>query len=177
MELSEVINKRKSVRGYKEEQITDDELEAILAVANNAPNAGPFQVTVIQNKKLLKDINDTAKEIMLASEGFMKERASLPGYEPLYGAPTLLVLSAPEGPFTQTNVACSATTMILKATDLEIGTCYAVSPILALSQDEFKNKLELPEGFEPVAAVLLGYENGEGFPTSKEKIDNINRIL
>ena len=83
MELSEVINKRKSVRGYKEEQITDDELEAILAVANNAPNAGPFQVTVIQNRKLLKDINDTAKEIMLASEGFMKERASLPGYEPL----------------------------------------------------------------------------------------------
>ena len=177
MELSEVINKRKSVRGYREEQITDDELEAILAVANNAPNAGPFQVTVIQNRKLLKDINDTAKGIMLASEGFMKERASLPGYEPLYGAPTLLVLSAPEGPFTQTNVACSATTMILKATDLEIGTCYAVSPILALSQEKFKNKLELPEGFEPVATVLIGYENGEAFPTSKEMIDNINRIL
>ena len=104
-------------------------------MANKAPNAGPFQVTVIQDQEFLKEVNDTAKAIMLDSEGFMKERASLPGYEPLYSAPTVIVLSSPITPFTQTNVACSATTMILKATDLGIGTCYAVSPILALSKD------------------------------------------
>lgn len=106
----------------------------------------------------------------------MKERAFLPGYEPLYGAPTVIVLSSPITPFTQTNVACSATTMILKATDLGIGTCYAVSPILALSKDEFVEKLNLPEGYVPVAAILMGYANGEGFPTEKQEVDNINRI-
>lgn len=176
MELTEAINKRKSVRGYESKQISEEELEAILSVANKAPNAGPFQVTVIQDQEFLKEVNDTAKAIMLDSEGFMKERASLPGYEPLYGAPTVIVLSAPIGPFTQTNVACSATTMILKATDLGIGTCYAVSPIMALSKEGFIEKLNLPDGFAPVAAILMGYANGEGFPTEKEEVDNINRI-
>ena len=66
--------------------------------------------------------------------------------------------------------------MILKATDLGIGTCYAVSPILALSKDEFVEKLNLPEGYVPVAAILMGYANGEGFPTEKQEVDNINRI-
>lgn len=176
MEFDDVINKRKSIRGYENNQIKEDELEAILNVVNKAPNAGPFQVTVIQDQDFIKEINDKAKEIMLASEGFMKERASIPGYEPIYGAPTIIVFSSPEGPFSQTNVACSATTMILKATDLGIGTCYAVSPILALAIPEFKEKLNLPDGFEPIASVLVGYPNGKGFPTNKEKLDNINKI-
>ena len=137
METLEAINKRKSIRAYKDEQITKEELDTIIGVANKAPNAGPFQVSVIQNK-----------EFMLNSEGFMRQRASIPGYEPLYGAPTLIVISAPEGPFSQINVSASATTMILAATDLGLATCYVVSPIAILTQ--LKDKLNLPEDFIPV---------------------------
>ena len=50
METLEAINKRKSVRAYKDEQITEDELDTIVGVANKAPNAGPFQVSVIQER-------------------------------------------------------------------------------------------------------------------------------
>lgn len=75
MELTEVINKRKSIRGYKNEQITEEELESILDVANKAPNAGPFQLTVIQDQEFLKEVNDTAKAIMLDSEGFYERES------------------------------------------------------------------------------------------------------
>ncbi len=36
---------------YKDEQITEDELDTIVGVANKAPNAGSFQVSVIQDKE------------------------------------------------------------------------------------------------------------------------------
>lgn len=177
METLDVINKRKSVRGYEDKQVEEEKLEIILKAGNSAPNAGPFHITVIQDANFIKQINDKSKAIMLVSEGFMKERASLPGYEPLYGAPTLIIISAPEGPFTQINVACSATTMILAATDLGLGSCYAISPLLPFNNNvDLLEKLNLPEGFTPVSSVLLGYANGEGFPTQKEEVDNINRI-
>lgn len=164
METLEAINKRKSIRAYKDEQITKEELDTIIGVANKAPNAGPFQVSVIQNK-----------EFMLNSEGFMRQRASIPGYEPLYGAPTLIVISAPEGPFSQINVSASATTMILAATDLGLATCYVVSSIAILTQ--LKDKLNLPEDFIPVSGILVGYEAPCDIPSPEREIpDNINFI-
>ena len=175
METLDVINKRKSIRAYKKEQITKEELNAIVGVANKAPNAGPFQVTVIQNQEFLDEINKKTKEFMLNSQGFMRERASIPGYEPLYGAPTLIVISAPEGPFTQINVAASATTMILEATDLGLATCYVVSPIAILTR--LKDKLNLPEDFTPVSGILVGYEAPCDIPSPEREIpDNINYI-
>lgn len=175
METLEAINKRKSIRAYKDEQITKEELDTIIGVANKAPNAGPFQVSVIQNKEFLSEINDKTKEFMLNSEGFMRQRASIPGYEPLYGAPTLIVISAPEDPFSQINVSASATTMILAATDLGLATCYVVSPIAILTQ--LKDKLNLPEDFIPVSGILVGYEAPCDIPSPEREIpDNINFI-
>lgn len=112
---------------------------------------------------------------MLNSEGFMRQRASIPGYEPLYGAPTLIVISAPEGPFSQINVSTSATTMILAATDLGLATCYVVSPIAILTQ--LKDKLNLPEDFIPVSGILVGYEAPCDISSPEREIpDNINFI-
>lgn len=176
METLDVINKRKSVRGYEDKQISKEELETIMDVANKAPNAGPLYFTVIQDRELISEINDKTKEFMLSSEGFMKERASIPGYEPLYGAPTLIIISSPDMPFAQINVACSATTMILAATDLGLGSCYVVSPIQTVTE-EFSDKLNLPEGFKPVSGVLIGYEAESDIPTpEKEEVDNITYI-
>lgn len=177
METFETINLRKSVRGYEDRQISDEDLEKILDVANKAPNAGPFHITVVQNPEFIREINDRTKENMLASKGFMKERASIPGYEPLYGAPTLIVLSTPEVPFSEINVACSITTMSLAATDLGIGSCYVVSPIQTLVEEYYMERLELPDGYVPISGLLLGYESENGIPgTEKEEQNNINYI-
>jgi nitroreductase len=93
MDALQAISKRRSIRSYKNEQIPDSALEKILAAGSCAPVAGSFQMSVIQNPELLKKINDITKKAMLSSGiPFSVERASLPGYEPLYGAPTLIVL-------------------------------------------------------------------------------------
>ncbi|WP_409200832.1 nitroreductase family protein [Methanobrevibacter sp. DSM 116169] len=179
METLDTINKRKSIRGYESKDIEKEKLDTLLDVANKAPNAGPFQLTVIQNKDLLNRINVATKDFMLNSGNeFFESRAKIPGYEPMYGAPCMIIFSAPEEGFGQVNCACSATTMILEATDLDLGSCYVVSPVIALGANpELAKKLNLPEGFTPVCGVLLGYANGEGFPsTGREEVDNINYI-
>lgn len=176
METFDAINKRKSIRGYKDEQISKEELSKIVDVANKAPNAGPFQVTVIQDKELLTEINSKTKDKMIASGGFMKERASMEGYEPLYNAPTLIVVSSPENPFAQINVSAAITTMCVAACDMGIGSCYVVSPIQTLIE-EFLPKLELPEGFIPISGLLLGYESDNQISSPpREKVDNINYL-
>ncbi|AGL02587.1 nitroreductase family protein [Desulfoscipio gibsoniae] len=60
MNTLDAIAKRKSIRKYKAEQIKDSALEEIIKAGKTAPNAGPFQITVIQNAKLLAKITEIA---------------------------------------------------------------------------------------------------------------------
>jgi len=96
MDVSEAIAKRKSVRAYENKPIPADVLKRIVEAGQWAPNAGPFQISVIQNAGLWQKINDRALDAMVHSGNeFAQRRASLPGYQPLYGAPVLILFSAP----------------------------------------------------------------------------------
>ncbi len=57
-------------------------------------------------------IDALTHEAMLNSDReFLRKRASLPGYRPLYGAPVLLLLSGPaDGPYSAVNAALAART-------------------------------------------------------------------
>jgi nitroreductase len=87
MNVTEAIMARKSIRAYLDKPIPTNILDQIIEAGRWAPNAGSFQISVITNNELRQKINDETLKYMLASEGFAKERASLPGYQPLYGAP------------------------------------------------------------------------------------------
>lgn len=64
MDTLQAIKSRKSVRQYLDRPVEPEKLETILRAGNRAPNAGPFQMTVIEDKTLLKQINDVALEVM-----------------------------------------------------------------------------------------------------------------
>jgi hypothetical protein len=135
MNVSEAIAKRKSVRAYEDKPIPADVLKRIVEAGQWAPNAGPFQISVIRNTGLRQRINDRALDAMVHSgNAFAQQRASLPGYQPIYGAPVLILLSAPaDAPFGPANTALAAENMLLEATGLGLGSCYLVSPTRALN--------------------------------------------
>ena len=94
MDAIKTIAIRKSCRCYLEQKVEEDKLQILLTAANNAPKAGEFKITVIENKAVLQEINDKTISVMQnSSNEFRKSRASLPGYQPLYGAPLLILLS------------------------------------------------------------------------------------
>jgi nitroreductase len=170
----DAIKKRISIRAYQDKPVSGDDLEKIVEAGRWAPNAGPFQITVIQNPELLKKINDRAHQGMLNSGiEFLVKRASLPGYQPLYGAPVLMLLSGPAGaPFGAINASLAAENIILAATELGLGTCLLLSPTPVLNdagKPELAREAGVPEGSTVHCAVIIGHAAAENKFTTGER--------
>ena len=82
----EVLYERRSIRKYKSEQISNEELEAVLKAGTCAPTAMNYQspiIIAVQNKEEIAYISKLNAKIM-GSENT----------DPFYGAPTLLIVLA-----------------------------------------------------------------------------------
>lgn len=154
METLKAIARRKSTRDFTSEQISAASLTMILKAGCAAPvgmgRYDSLHLTVIQDKELLEAASRTGKERMGTDN------------DPLYHAPTLVIISAkpiPELPGIElANASCVAENMMLAATDAGISSVYLWGVPFALKQNTaFVERLGLPDGFQPVIAVALGY--------------------
>ena len=166
MNVSDAITKRHSVRAYQDKPVPADGLERIIEAGQWPPNAGPFQISVIRNAGLRQKISDRALKAMRDSGNeFAIKRASLPGYQPIYGAPVLILLSAPTGsPFGPVNTALAAENMLIEATGQGLGSCYLVSPCGALNGEgnhDLAGEAGVPEGYTVHCAVIVGFAAAE----------------
>lgn len=160
MKTSETIAGRRSVRAYLEQSVSDADVERIVEAGRWAPNIGPFHVTVLRRRELRQRLNDATHQAMLSSGiEFLRMRASLPGYQPLYGAPVTIIVSGPTNdPYAAIHCALAAENMLLQATDLGLASCFIVSPSLALNNDvELTREVGLPDGYGFQCGVIVGY--------------------
>jgi FMN reductase [NAD(P)H] len=174
MNVEDAILKRESIRAYLDKPVSPDDVEKIVEAGRWAPNAGPFQISVVRNAGLLKKINDRAYNDMINSDiEFLKQRASLPGYQPLYGAPAVIILSGPDkAPFTVHNTMLAAENMLLAATGLGLGSCFLFSITRALNGEENRDLAEkagIPSGFSAQCGLALGYAAAENKFTLGER--------
>ena len=174
MDISEAIAKRKSVRAYLDKLVLADDLEKIVEAGRWAPNSGPFQISVIRNAGLRQKINDRTLDAMVRSDNeFLQQRASLPGYQPIYGAPVLILLSgSADAPHSLRNTALAAENMLLEATGLGLGSCYLFTPTLALngeSNRDLAQEAGIPDGYALQCAVIVGYAAAEDKFTVAER--------
>jgi FMN reductase [NAD(P)H] len=175
MNISEAITKRKSVRAYLDKPVPADDMAKIVEAGRWAPNAGPFQISVVRNAEMRKRINDRTLDAMLHSDNeFLRQRASLPGYQPIYGAPVLILLSAPaDAPFGVNNTALAAENMLLEATGLGLGSCHLITPGLALNGENSRDLAQdagMPDGYVVQCAVIVGYPATENKFTVGERM-------
>lgn len=155
MNTIDTICRRKTVRSYTGENITKEELDIIIKVANASPvGMGQYDslhLTIITNAELLKEI-DAVGAAMFGK----------PDMHPLYGVPTLILVSSRQPAPMMENVAYSnaaimAHNMALAATELGVGSVYIWGAAAALSRnDNILKKLDLPEDFIPCCAIGLG---------------------
>ncbi len=155
MNTLKTICKRRTIRNYTGEDITNSELDLIIKSANASPvGMGQYEnvhLTVIKNKELLEKIDKAGAKMF-----------GKPDMHPLYNVPTLIVISSKNLGDSMTNVAHSncaiiAHNMALTATELGIGSVYIWGATMALSKDkELIKELNLPEGFLPSCAIGLG---------------------
>ncbi len=168
-DMLRLIAERRSIRSFTEQQISDAELDEILTAGLYAPNARNMQkwhFTAIQDRNLLGRMVEIIKE-NLAQSGveFLAERSKDPGYNTFYHAPTVVMLSAPENsPFGQIDCGAAAENIALAATSLGIGSCVMTSPAFLFASEKgnaLRPQLGIPEGYNHVCCVALGYADGE----------------
>ena len=167
----ETILKRKSVRSYTGESITDEELSVILKAADVSPvglkQYDKLHLTIITNKDLLAEIEKSAGAM------FGKE-----DFHPLYGAPILIIISSKYMEHMEnvmySNAAIMAHNLSLAATFINVGSCYIWGATASISKNtDILAKLDLPSGFVPCCAVCLGKTN-EDF-AEREIVEKISK--
>lgn len=176
MDISQAINRRKSVRSYTGKAPGADQMETLLAAAQAAPVAmgqyDKYRLTVVTDRDLLDRIDEVGAQFF--------GRADM---HPLYGAPVLLVISAEAPQPVRANSVYSSAAMIahnvaLVATDMGVGQCCIWGAVAAMAaRPELVGRLGIPEGFVPCCGVALGETDEEYAPReiSQERI-NVNTV-
>ena len=183
-ETLKVINSRRSIRSYKSEQISAEEMQAILIAGLYAPSAMNLQkwhFTVVQNKTMLDKLKRLLKAEMLhCGNDFMEKRAQDPDFVAFYDAPTVIILSADEhSGAAPIDCGAAAENMALAAESMNIGSCVMTSSALLFSSaqgEALEQELGIPAGYRHVLAVAFGYKNGEIPAAAPREKDLVNYI-
>jgi len=152
-ETLKTISDRRSNRSYKPEQITKDELDALLKAAVEAPsarNAQPWFFSVVQDVALLDEINE---DIAVNTQ---KEKRDV-----FYGAPTVIFISGDDtNRWAALDSGIAVENIALAATSLGLGSVilgYPDHSLLGPKKDYFAKKLKFPEGTSFTIAIAVGY--------------------
>lgn len=183
-ETLKIIKQRRSIRSFKDEQITKEELQAVLEAGLYAPNAGDqaWHFTVVQNKELLDRLNIAAKEAAKQHEfEHLKELGNNENFNCLYGAPALVIVSGNEHAPIPLDADCAAATqnLLLAAESIGLGSCWIFFVLLAFYSPhglELRKELKIPEGYKPYYSAVFGYKNDTVVYVPDRKPDLITYI-
>ena len=157
--ITDLLNRR-SVRNYKPDQITDEELMTVLKAGMNAPSGGNKQSPIfiaVQNKEWIAKLCKLNAEIAGAPEGF----------DVLYGAPTIILVLAEKGvgnPVEDGSLCLG--NMFNAAYALGLGSRW-INRIRETFETDLGKKLLKEIGYEGeyigIGSCILGYP-ADGFP-------------
>lgn len=167
------IQNRRSVKGFRSEQITDEELLQVLKAGMNAPSGGNKQSAVflvVQNKEWIRKLSKLNAEIAGAPEGF----------DPFYGSPTIiLVLADKRGGNLIEDGSLAIGNMLNAAYALGLGSRW-INRIRETFETDLGRELLKEAGYQGeyigVGSCILGYPSN-GFPDPPKRKEDYYKIL
>jgi len=161
----DLIEKRKSIRSYKPQDVEEEKLSYILQAFRKAPSAKnlqPWKLIIVKDKKKISDLS-----IACNNQTFLSE------------APILIVACAKEdeaygvmGGYMNSypiDIALALEHLILAATEKGLGTCW----IGAFKEKLVKDLLDVPDNVRVVAITPVGYPAVEGRTRGRKPISKI----
>lgn len=151
MNTLDAIMSRRSIRQYKEEKISQEDLNKILAAAMQAPSAGdgrPWHFVVVEDRKQLDEI---AEKVDQGNEMFKQAQAAIIvcGDESKEGFPG----------FYPQDCACASQNIYLAAHELGLATVWIALWGVPPRIKGIREVTLIPEEITPVAIFPLGYGN------------------
>lgn len=171
MTLQEAIEQRRSVREYTAEPVSREDVEALIQAAILAPSGMNLQnwaFGVLEGAEQVAQWGERARVAMLeelqrngVTGGFV-EHLQKPDTRLFYGAPTVITIyHTGDERMGVVNCTLAAQNLMLKATEMGLGTCWIGLALPLLKQPEVKAELGVPEGYDPVAPIIVGHPAGE----------------
>lgn len=152
-EALKVMEERRSCRAYKPEQITEEELQAVLKAGTYAPTGMGKQspiIIAVQDKEIIAALSKMNAAIM-----------GNPGMDPFYGAPTVLIVLADKNAPTYFYDGCCVMDNLLNAAEAAgLGSCWIHRAKEEFESDEGKALLAkwgIKGDYEGIGHCILGY--------------------
>lgn len=157
-EVLKAIKERRSIRKYKKEIPTDEEIKTIVDAGLQAPSGKNMQSGIIL---VVKD--PEIREI------FVKANRRIGGFaddvDPFYGAPVLLVVLEPKGgKNSKYDGALMMENMMLAAHSIGLGSIWINRAFEEFEEEEFQELLRkhgIKKDYEGVGHCAIGYIDGD----------------
>ena len=174
-ETIENLKTRRSIRKFKDEQITDEDLNTILEAGTYAPTGRGLQspkIVVIQN-------SDKIREFSAWNRSYFP--VDVPDdMDPLYGAKTLLIVLADSEIPTYVEDGASVLAVLVNAAHaVGVGSCWIHRAREEFASEKGKELLKewgIPESYEGIGHVVLGYPDMEAPEPLPRKEDYIHFV-
>jgi len=165
VDVFEAIHSRRSIRKYRPDPVDRALLEELLYAAVQAPTPPvsgtiPWALCVIEGVERLANYGNRAKQYAddHQPEGRPWTWTERPDFKVFWGAPALVLFCArtdnPETPF---DCCRAAQNFMLAAHARSMGSCWVGAPMPWLHSTGVAEELGLPQGFEPVVAIIVGH--------------------
>jgi nitroreductase len=168
MDVKEAIEKRKSIRKFKEKEVPDKILKEVIDVARLAPsghNLQPWRFIVVKKKEnLLK---------------FREQKVFVQDW--VYEAPVVIVccsekeayspnsMKEHEGEMPLIDLSLASAFLVLRATELGLGTCF----VAWADKEKIKKILDIPENTLIPYVIVMGYPDENPKPRGRKELDEI----
>lgn len=173
-EVLKAIRDRRSIRSYEPEQITDEQLQALLDAALQSPtarNTQQWHFSVVQNRALLDEFS--AEDARLIGQG------DNPDFHLFHGAPTVIFISRPENcdnRFVEVDCGIAVENIALAAQGLGLGSVIVGLPKKVFLSDRgahYCAKFGFPEGYCFSIAIAIGNNTvtKEAHPIGEGKVN------
>ena len=167
MEVFKAIKGRRSIRAFKEQNVSEETIKKLIESATWAPSAGniqPWEFIIVKERETKRRLSEAA-----LNQEFLEE------------APVLIIVCANEIKSSQrygtrgTTLYCIQDTAAaiqnihLAAFSLGLGTCW----VGAFDESQAREILHVPEGIRPVAMIPVGYPNEKPTPRRRQSMSEI----
>jgi len=151
LDVLEAIEKRRSVRAYTSDEVSEEDVERLIEAARWAPSAGniqPWEFVIVRNAETKRRLSDAALH-----QTFIEE------------APVVIVVCADvarsswgygsrgSNLYCLQDTAAATENMLLAAQALGLATCW----VGAFHEDEVAKVVNTPTNVRPVAIVPVGH--------------------
>jgi len=168
MDVKKAIEERKSIRKFKEKEVSDEVIKEVIDAARRAPsghNLQPWHFIVVKNKENLLKFKE--------QDIFVQKW--------LYKSPVIIVCCVEKEPYSSDsikkhenelsliNLSLASAFLVLRATELSLGTCF----VAWTDKEKIKKILGIPEDIMIPYVIAMGYPDEKPEPRGRKELNEI----